>query len=256
MKHSFIDRYSDLDSPVHRIDSRVKLLLVFLAIITVVSEPQARLFPFAFYGGLILVLILMSRLPLVFVLKRFMLLSPFILLAALFYPVSLLISKEAQLASIRDEPFRVALSIFCKAGLSILLLIWLISTEKFHNLLIGMRKLRMPRLIGIISALMYRYIFIFGDEALKTTRARESRTPGKLKMNKVKVYSNQMAMIFLRSWERSVMIYQSMLSRGFSGELPAMQRMAINRNDMLFFVSFVLGLLAIRFFVDPLVTGF
>jgi len=251
LKHHFIDKYSDLSSPVHRLDPRVKILLAFFGILIIVSEPPAKLPPFAFYGVLLAALLLLSRLPIGFVLTRYLILSPFILLAAIFYPFSLYLSGETQAIFLQHDALKVAGSIFLKASFSIVLLLWLISTEKFHTLLLGFRKLRMPRLVGVISALMYSYIFVLWDETLKTTRARQSRTPGKLRNKKLNVYSNQLAMIFLRSWERSKIIHHSMLSRGFSGEFPGMKNLKLQNSDVLFLTGFLLLFLLIRLF-----TGF
>ncbi|MFP4690764.1 MAG: cobalt ECF transporter T component CbiQ [Bacteroidales bacterium] len=251
MKRHFIDKYSDLSSPVHRLDPRVKILLAFSGILIIVSEPPASLLPFAFYAGLLAALLLLSKLPLGFILTRYLMLSPFIFLAALFYPVSLYLSGETQAIFLQPGALKVAGSIFLKASFSLVLLLWLISTEKFHTLLLGFRKLRMPRLVGVISALMYRYIFVLWDETLKTTRARQSRTPGKLRNKKLNVYSNQLAMIFLRSWERSKVIHHSMLSRGFSGEFPGMKTLKLQKSDILFLSVFLLLFLLIRLF-----TGF
>lgn len=251
MKHSFIDKYSELNSLMHKLDPRVKLIMVFLGIVAMVSETPGNIYPFVFYGAVILTLILLSRIPPGFVLKRLFFVSPFIIMAALFYPASLMLAGEYKFVNPQAEAINIGLSIFLKAGMSIILLIWLISTEKFHALLHGLRKLRMPRLIGIISALMYRYVFILADESLKTTRARDSRSPGKLKMNRIKVYSNQMAMIFLRSWERSKIIYDSMLSRGFTGDFKDMKELELKRNDILISVLIVLVFLSIRVFIEP-----
>jgi len=80
-------------------------------------------------------------------------------------------------------------------------------------------------------------------------QARESRTPGRLKMNRIKVFGNQAAMIFLRSWERSQTIYKSMLSRGFAGEYPDMQKLSLKTEDVIFASSFVILMLSIRILV-------
>jgi cobalt/nickel transport system permease protein len=189
---------------------------------------------------------MLSRVPMRFIFSRCLVVSPFILIAALSYPVSSMLMVQNQPDySLRPE-FMIALSIIFKAFLSVILLTMLISTDKFQNLLLGMRNLRMPKILGIISALMYRYIFILYDEALRTSRARDSRTPGKIKMSRLKVYGNQSAMIFLRSWERSQTIYNSMLSRGFNGEFPAMHNLSFKRNDLLFSAIFIILLLSVR----------
>ena len=246
MKHSFIDKYSDLDSLVHRLDPRVKLIAVFSAIVIIVSEPRGEISPFAFYAVIVFILVLFSRIPLSFILSRCLIISPFILIAALFYPVSVILTRDFQSIYLLQPEFEVALSIIFKAYLSVILLTVLVSTDKFHNLLLGMRRLKMPKLIGILSALMYRYIFILYDEALRTARARDSRTPGRLRVSKLKTFGNQSALIFLRSWERSKIVYNSMLSRGFDGEFPGMQKMSIRIKDVFYSFLFIIIFLTIR----------
>jgi cobalt/nickel transport system permease protein len=246
VRHSFLDKYSNLDSPLHNFDPRIKLLGIFFFILIIVSEPRGNIMPFGFYALIIAGLMAASRVPLWFFIKRCLIVSPFILMAALFYPLSAMIAGNfGEFSSYREE-YMVALSIALKAFSTIILLTLLVSVEKFHNLLLGLRKLRMPRLVGIISALMYRYIFILADEAMKTTMARDSRTPGKLSINKYKVFGNQAAMVFLRSMDRSRTIYHSMLSRGFTGEFPGSNAMEVPGREIAFFIFFILILLTIR----------
>lgn len=105
----------------------------------------------------------------------------------------------------------------------------------------------MPSVICIIAALMYRYVFILADESMKTTLARQSRTPGKLRMSKWKVLGNQMAVVFLRSWERSKIVYSSMCSRGFSGNFYSMNQRRLKALDIIIFSIFGLLFLTVRF---------
>jgi cobalt/nickel transport system permease protein len=245
LKHSFLDKYSHLDSPIHVIEPRVKLIAVFTGIVIIVSEPPGEIFSFSLYGLLIALLVGLSNVPLAYILKRCLIVSPFIIVAAVFYPLSTPVASGSEAISLLSR-YDMALTIVFKAFSSVILLILLTSTEKFHNLLLGLRKLKMPKLLGIISALMYRYVFILSDEALRTTRARESRTPGKLRINKFRVYGNQSAMIFLRSLERSQVIYNSMLSRGFTGEFPVMQKSELTIKDIMVSACFILIMLVIR----------
>jgi cobalt/nickel transport system permease protein len=246
LKHSFIDKYSNLDSPVHRIDPRVKLVAVFSVIVIIISEAPGAVFPFIFYGAIIAVLIIVSRIPPAYIMKRCLIAAPFILLAAIFYPVSSLMGQGYHAFDINNPEVKAGLTILLKGFMALILLILLTSTEKFHNLLLGLRKLKMPRLLGVISALMYRYVFIIHDEMLRTTRARDSRTPGRLNISRIKVYGNQSAMIFLRSLERSQIVYNSMLSRGFNGEFPGMQSLSLRGKDVIAAIVFVLLVLSVR----------
>ncbi len=246
MKHSFIDKYSDIDSPIHRFDPRLKFIFVILCVIIIVSQPRGHLLPFAFYGGIVVLFMIMSRIPIKFMLTRLLFVFPFILMASLFYPVSIYINDINSFHSLQGDAINVAFSILFKGSLSVILLILLISTEKFHNIISAMRMLKMPKIIGIISALMYRYIFVFSDEAMKTSMARNSRTPGKLKLNKIKVYGNQMAMIFIRSWNRSQNIYNAMISRGFDGEFATMKEFKIKKSEIALFTLILIIFLTIR----------
>ena len=179
--------------------------------------------------------------------KRIFIILPVIFFAAAFYPLSILIAEGRSNFSMQDSSVTIGASIFFKAILSVLFLILLVSTEKFHNLLSGLRKIRMPSVICIIAALMYRYVFILADESMKTTLARQSRTPGKLRMSKWKVLGNQMAVVFLRSWERSKIVYSSMCSRGFSGNFYSMNQRRLKALDIIIFSIFGLLFLTVRF---------
>jgi cobalt/nickel transport system permease protein len=225
MKHDFIDKYSDSDSFLHRLDPRVKVLSVTAAIIAIVSEPRGDLSAFPVYFALIIVLTVISNLPTVFILTRCLQASPFIIAAAVFYPVSFMLGGGGSLnrplsAGGAGAIAAVTASILLKAYAAVILLTVLISTTGFHRMLWAMRRLKAPKSVCVVSGLMYRYIFLLIDELHRTNRARESRTPGRLRVGPFRVYGNQAAVIFIRGWERAEKVYAAMISRGFTGDFP------------------------------------
>ena len=250
MKHDFIDKYSNINSLVHRLDPRIKIIVSLAAIIIIVSEPMnSKPWHFIYYFIMLAFACLCSKLPVYYIIKRILVVMPFILMAALFYPFSVYFngSEERVLFDYQQSQILFAtISIFSKAFLAVLILVLLTSTEKFRRLLLAMRKLRMPVIVGKLSAILYRYIFVLSDEYLRTTRARQSRSPGKIKTGRLKIYGNQAAMIFLRSWERSQVIYKSMLSRGYSGEYPGIHKLDLRIIDIIFALIFIFSLSAIR----------
>jgi len=250
LRHAFIDKYSHLDSPVHRLDPRVKIITSLAAIIIITTEPvSGRLLNLYLYSAITLAITGLCRIPARYLLKRMLIVSPFILMAALFYPISVMPAHEVSFISDRRPLAEAGLSVFLKASLALLILILLSATERFHRLLMALRRLKVPAIVTTISALLYRYIFLLADEMIRTARARESRTPGVLRRGRLKVYGNQVAVIFLRSWERSQVIYKSMLSRGFAGEFPDMQEMRLRSSDILLSLLFVALLLLIKFLI-------
>lgn len=207
---------------------------------------MGRLVNLFLYCAIILAVAGLCKIPAAYLLKRMLIVSPFILMAALFYPVSVMPAGEVTLISGWKPLAEAGLSVFLKASLAVLILILLTTTEKFHRLLMALRRLKVPSIITTISALLYRYIFLLADEMLRTARARESRTPGVLMRGRLKVYGNQVAVIFLRSWERSQVIYNSMLSRGFAGEFPDVQEMKLRSADIVIPLIFIALLLLIK----------
>jgi len=244
MKHNYPDRYSGLDSPLHRLDPRSKLFGFAAAILIIVSEPRGELFPFLFYFVLIAVLILVSRVPVLFVLRRCRIALPFILLAALLLPFSSVLGGGS--AGISAEVWNISISVVLKALAAIILLVLLTSLDKFHRLLKGLRSAGFPVVFTVLAALMYRYIFILNDERLRTQLARVSRTPGRLRTGRLRVIGNQAAVIFLRSWERAHLVHQAMLARGFDGSFPEYGKLEFLPRDLFFFFGLPLVFLLIR----------
>ncbi len=244
MKHDFLDHYSELDSPLHRLDPRAKLIAFFAAIFIIVSEVRGELGGFVFYAGLTLILVSLSNVPTRFILKRCLMATPFILMAAMFVPVSFLLDSAPGLNTEAVVQFTV--SILLKAYLAILLLTLLTSTERFNRLLWGLRRLRMPKVFCVLSSLLYRHMFILLDEIHRTTRARESRTPGKIRQSRLKTFGNQVAVIFLRAWERAEKVNSAMLSRGFTGEFPQAQKQSFRALDLAVMIIITGLFLAVR----------
>ncbi|MBD3412925.1 MAG: cobalt ECF transporter T component CbiQ [Candidatus Aminicenantes bacterium] len=248
MKHDYLDKYSRLDSFIHKLDPRVKLICFFLAVVAVVSEPRGDLTGFPFYYLLIILLLAASRIPLSFVLKRCLIASPFIVMAAGVLPLSYLLSPGASASpSSAESMWFHPLSILLKAYAAVILLTLLSSTEKFHRLLNGLQKLKFPPVLGVMSALMYRYIFILNDEMLRTTRARKSRTPGKSRISRFRIYGNQAALIFLRGKKRAQDVYNAMMSRGFQGEFQEYNGFRLKLRDGLFSLLFLALYTGVRF---------
>lgn len=243
MKHSFLDQYSDRDSFGHRLDPRVKFLLVLLFILCVVLTPPGSWTGFALYFGLIAGLILISRLPPGYVIKRSLLVVPFVLLIAVFVPFF----KEGEpvasysiwawQVTVTKEGLQVLGNILVKAWLSMLGLVWLTATTKITNLLHALEKLHLPGVMVMIMAFMYRYIFVIVDETMRMRQARDSRNFGGSRMRQLRTVGNMIGTLFIRSYERSERVYTAMVSRGFDGQSRTLDRLRLRKSDAFFGIS-------------------
>jgi len=202
MRHDFIDRYSRIESPIHRLSAMVKLVVSFCLILLVISFPVYHHVLFASITGFLLVLLILSKIPLKFIIGRLLLLETFTLGIAL-------------LALLKPNGVTVFLSIFIKSTLCLLTVILLSNSTPFSELTEVLKRLKIPSLIITILALMYRYIFVLIDELERMVRARESRSFIANRMSRWMVLASIVGQLFIRSTERAERIYAAMSARGW-----------------------------------------
>lgn len=219
MKHAFLDRYSDLESPVHRLDPRAKLVGFAFLIVVCVTTPPHLYAAFAAYLGLEAALLALSRLPWRHVLKRLLVVLPFILAVAAFIPFFGKGGGSYNLGPVRisGHGLLVLWNVAVKSTVSVLAVIILSSTTPFPHLLGAMERMRLPRLFTSLLSFTYRYIFVLVDEAQRMKRARDSRGWSGRWLWQAKVIGHMIASLFLRSYERGERVYAAMLARGYGG---------------------------------------
>lgn len=231
-------------------DPGLKIVTALCAIIIIVSGPRhGDLTPFLLYLLPVFAVAVLSRLPFSYMVRRLLIVSPFILMAAAFYPLSAWLSDSEAFRAGSEAVVRGGLIILFKSLLSLVILIILGFTEKINRLIAAFRRLGMPLAVATVALLVYRYIFLLGDEYVRIRRAYDSRSAGRPRLSRIKTAGNQVAMIFIRSWERSQQVYRSMLSRGFSGVFPDMTVMEIRVADIVYSLLFIALLLPVRLFV-------
>jgi cobalt/nickel transport system permease protein len=127
------------------------------------------------------------------------------------------------------------ISIAIKMWLSVLAAVLLGATTRFSDLLNALLQLKAPRLLVAVITLMWRYLFVIIEEVTRMQRARSSRsafTPGTQRAGgslwwRARVTGGMAGSLFLRALERSDRVYAAMLSRGYTGDLPAGQVFSI-----------------------------
>jgi cobalt/nickel transport system permease protein len=104
----------------------------------------------------------------------------------------------------------------------------LTATTPLPDILVAMRALGVPRLLVAILGLMWRYVFVLADEALRMMRAREARSAsaggkgGGTTTWRAQVAGQMVGSLFLRGYERSERIYHAMLARGYDGTVRSL----------------------------------
>jgi cobalt/nickel transport system permease protein len=221
MKHDFIDKHSNLNSVIHRLDPRMKLMLCFCFLISISS--MFELSVLGFYLVLVIVLTAISKVPFHYYLKKLIMVTPLAVLFGVFVYLSYLMEHRVEFSirvfSSHSPVSDMIVPMVLKIYLSVFVITLLVSCTRFNDLLWGLRKFKFPLIVTTLSKLVYTYIFVFIDELHRTLRAYKSRTPV-LRISRIKVYGSIAGGILLRSMDRSEYIYRAMVSRGFTGEFP------------------------------------
>jgi cobalt/nickel transport system permease protein len=252
----FLDPYRPRISPVHRLDARVKFVLALAFILTTALIPIGAWPVYILLFSLIVSVEVLSELGVGYVLKRAALTLPFVLAAL---PVLFTLEGPTLLSlPLGDETLTVTrtglerfASLAVKSWLSVQAAIVLASSTPFPELLQAMRAVGVPRLLVAIFGLMWRYLFVLVDEALRLLRARTSRSsrsgqpglkPGGSLAWRGRVAGGMAGSLFLRAFERSDRIYNAMLARGYDGEARALPLPRLSKAHRLTLWAGLLGL--------------
>ncbi len=210
MHHSFFDKYSELCSPIHSLDSRWKLLACLVATGTLISTPPDRVTALFLQLFLITIVVSLSRVPLKHYLKRIALILPITLLVMV-----ALLPALAGLYSV--GAVKLLFSMTIKSVGAALLLTVLSSTTKYRDLLSSMGAMGTPSVVVSLLYFMYVFVYVAIDEFERLIMARSSRDLSTARRLTFLSYSWLLGTFLMRSLDRSELTYQAMLGRGFSG---------------------------------------
>ncbi len=233
MHAHFLDSYRHGFSPIHRLDPRVKLVLAVGFILATALTPPGAWPVYILLFALLLAVEILSELSVSYVMKRAVLAFPFVLAAV---PILFTLPGNPLVTftigpwspSISDAGLERFISIALKSWFSVQMAIVLAGSTPFPDLLVAMRAVHVPKLLVAVIGLMWRYLFVLADEAIRLMRARDARsghpvdTPYKTGGSiawRARVTGGMAGNLFMRSFDRGERIYAAMAARGYDGEV-------------------------------------
>jgi len=194
--------HSRLESPMFRLPAALKL---GAALVIIVGTVVARPWWVGWFVGaalLLAVTVVLSRIPLLFLLKRLAWLSPLVLSVALVNAVQPAAGGSWVVVAV-------------KSTICLLTVTVVANTTPFSKILRVLRRLRVPDLLITTIALMHRYLFVLAEEAERMRRARASRTFTRRRRARWQTLSTVVGQLFVRASERAERIYDAMCARGW-----------------------------------------
>jgi cobalt/nickel transport system permease protein len=215
-----LDLLANGNSAIHRLDARAKVLVTLVFILCVVSYNRyelTALLPFFIFP---VIMVSLSGLPALYILRKIVLLCPFVLAVGIFNPI---IDREVllQLGPVGISGGWISFaSILTRSVLTVGTGFILVAVTGFTSVCQALERLGMPQVFAVQLLFLYRYIFVLTEESGRASRARELRSCGK-KGQGIRSFSSLVGHLLLRTWQRAERIHMAMLARGFTGEFHA-----------------------------------
>lgn len=249
-----LDELSRLDTPVHRLDARAKLLTTLFFVGVVASFPRytvLSMIPLLLYP---VALAALGRLPARTILGRMLWAAPFILFVGVFNPV---IDREQAIrigSLVLSRGWISFASILLRAALTVGAALILIAATGMVPLCRAMARLRVPHLLVAQILIMHRFLFLTAEEASRLARAHALRSGGK--GVSTKVFGSLAGLWLLRTLDRAQRVHLAMACRGFDGRFETSAGPAPGRFvDWTFALGWSAFFLAARLYPIPAMLG-
>lgn len=236
------------DSPVHRLDARVRLVaaVVFTLPVALSLNPYSAIS--ALCIGLFLVT--WANLPRLNVLRRLLLVNAFIAFLWIFLPFSTPGHTAFKILSLNvtHEGIALATLITAKSNAIVLTLMALMGTIAVQDLGPAMQKLKVPNKFCHILLFTYRYIHVIHQEYTTMRRAMTARgfIPA-TNRHTYRTYAWLVGMILVKSWDRAERVHGAMRCRGFHGRFYSLTEFKTTTRDTLFLGGCMLATVCILF---------
>ena len=237
----------DPASPIHRLDPRAKVLGFAGITVVGVSTPLAAWPAFVACGLALAAIAAVARVAPGVIWSRVRVILPLVLFVAVFVPfVRGGPTVEVGPLSLSEQGLETFALVTAKATIGALSAVLLAATTSFPDILHGLERLRVPRLLTVIAGFMYRYVFVIADEARRMRAALAARAYRPRHLGQVAALGRMVTALFLRSYERGERVYLAMLARGYAGAMPRLAVLAFRRADTAFLATLALTLIPLR----------
>ncbi|MBM3811640.1 MAG: energy-coupling factor transporter transmembrane protein EcfT [Acidimicrobiia bacterium] len=223
MHYLVMEEWARRDSPLHRRDARVKMILLLVFLVWIGTARPAQPEAYAAYASILLVAALASRLPLLSLLWRAALVLPF---AATF----------ALLSWMAGDAERAA-SLVLKSSFSAFAVLLVVATTPMPALLAAVESLAAPKMLVMVVQFLYRYLFVLSEKAQHMWMAAQCR--GGIRRASA---GGAIAVLFASSHARAEGIHRAMLARGFAGHMPLIRPSSLHWLDISFLATGILVL--------------
>lgn len=219
------------DSPLHRLAPQCKVAAAFGFVIAVVSTPREALWAFGAYAVVLASVAATASLPPTVVGRRLLVQVPFLAFAVFLPFVGQGPQVEVAGLQLSVDGLWGAWNILAKGTLGVAATVIMAATTPVPEILHGLDRLRLPRVVTAITGFMVRYLDLTVEEARRMAIARQSRGHDPRWLWQTRAVAASAGTLFIRSFERGERVHLAMVSRGYDGALPSYGAAAAGRAE-------------------------
>jgi len=241
------------------VDPRVKVIfmLCFVVLINLTHAVESHLFLFL----IILLFYILSRLKLMSAYKKILLIG-FVFGFLIFAPASLNIFTKGQSLltlfkfstghqwwiykipkeiAITKEGIITVFTLTFRLINSVSIVFLVISTTTFENIIKSLSFFKIPGIFLLTLTMSYKYIFVLSRTVEEAYQALKMRWWNQGSVFEAEnIVAGRVGYMFRKSWERYELIYQSMIARGFDGNVHFYYFEKLKFTDFIFIGVFII----------------
>ena len=232
MHHLTLDRWSLQESPIHRLDARVKIVAALAILLSLALTARSDWGAHVAYFLMLTLTALVARLPITRLLLRTLVVIPFV--------------AGVVVLNLWGGDTGRAVEVFLRSALSAYTALLLLATTPFARLLRGLDRLKVPAFFLMILYFVYRYLFLLIGQVRNMRHAKDCRAPRGRRESLFRAASGALAVLFARSYERAENVHRALLARGFRGRFLVLEASELGRRDWLFLAACLAILCAVQ----------
>ena len=224
-----LDELGEQETIIHKINPSIKIVLTFIYIIKVISISEINIKDILIVLVYPLVVFILGNIPFKIIAKKLIIAMPLVLsivIVNIFIDPSIYqIIKSIMLIS------KTILTVF--GGLLLL------ASTGMNNIVIGLKKLHVPNIFIMQLSMIYRYIIVMIEEALKIKNAYSLRS-GSNKGIDILDFGLILGRMLLKTIDKGENVYKAMKLRNYNSNLYIYNEKKINYKDILYLVFWMI----------------
>jgi len=232
VKNLIKEKFSNGTSIIHKLDPRIKLIVILLfSIVAAVTDKFISLTIALVFS---IILIVMAKLKVKDIFSRLLVVNSFIFMLWIMLPLTFGGGKIYTLGplNISLEGIKYASLISIKSNSIILAGMALLSTTSIYNMIHALHHLYLPDKLTQLFFFTYRYLHTIYSEYNSLNNALKIRGfKPKSNLHTYKTYAYLVGMLMIRSYDRSSRVYNAMLCRCFRGKFWTLNHFRFHKID-------------------------